>query len=169
MIKAGSLIAAVVLGSVLTGCATVEGPSFQEARPASVAPGKALVYVFRKHAEPTMWSTAIRIGDRELATLSQGGFTWAYVTPGKYTIRGVWPAISSQNDSVIDLDIEAGRTYFVELTGIARMTGVSPGYAPGSVTVHYVMGSGLNERPRETAEPILVECCRFQKPVLSDF
>ena len=160
------LLTFIVLG--LAGCATTDGPSYQEAKPSTVAPGKALVYVFRKHAEPTMWSTSILVDDRELASLSQGGFTWAYVTPGQHAVRGVWPTGSGQRDSVINLDVQAGGTYFLELTGIARMTGVGPTVG-GQTTVYYRMGSGLNEWRPEAAEPIVAGCCRFQKPVLSDF
>jgi hypothetical protein len=158
------LVSALGLG----GCATADGPSFQEAKPATVASGKALVYVFRKHAEPTMWSTSILVDDRELASLSQGGFTWAHVTPGQHAFRGVWPTGSGQRDSVINVDLQAGHTYFLELTGIARMTGVGPTLG-GQTTVYYRMGSGLNELRPEAAEPIVAGCCRFQKPVLSDF
>jgi predicted small lipoprotein YifL len=150
------LSAAVWLG----GCAA-KGPTYFEARAQAHAENTATVYVFRKYAEPTAWGATVFYADKEIATLNQGGFTWAYLAPGKQTIRAVWPGLSSQKDSSIELNVAAGKTYYVELLGVAR------GFASPTMT-SFRVGSGLIEVSPSSAEETLAQCCRFQKSIEKD-
>lgn len=159
----------LVVGAVALfagGCATMaKGPSFAEAK-ARTKPGHAIVYVFRKYAEPTAWGATIHVDDREGATLNQEGFTWAHVTPGKHRIRAVWPVLSSQKDSFIELaDAKPGKTYFFELTGISRMDGAT--FVGTGMAYSFKLGSGFRQLPPEVAEPVVSEC-RFQKSETQD-
>lgn len=111
---------------LLTGCGTVQGPSFSEARATAPASGKALVYVYRKHAEPTVWGGTIFFGRSEIATLNQGGFTWAHLSPGTHTVRAEWAGLSGQRDSFINLEVKADTTYYLELVGVSKLVGAAP-------------------------------------------
>ena len=146
------------------GCATApDGPPYSASRATFQPSDKATVYVFRRYAEPTAWGATVQVSGHEVATLGQATFTWAFVQPGKQTIRAVWPALSGQHDSTIDSVLLAGRTYYFELVGISQVSG-----AVGSA-VTFRMGSGLNEIAPNAAEAILAQCCRFQKPVTPNF
>ena len=150
---------------LLSGCATVaEGPAFSQARALRPMAGKATVYVFRKYAEPTAWGATIQFDNQEVATLNQGGFTWAYLTPGKRTVRAVWAGMSGQRDSFVELDVNAEKIYFVELTGTSRFAGTGTGSLPGTYNMYFRVGSGMSEVNPAVAEPIVSQCCKFQKP-----
>jgi Protein of unknown function (DUF2846) len=159
-----AVCAGLLCAALIGGCATVaHGPTFAEAKAAPAPSGMATVYVFRKYAEPTAWGASIHIDEREIATLNQGGFTWAYVAPGRHTIRGVWSGMSGQKDSVIGIDVEADRTYYVELTGTSRLAGTGVSTTPGTMSLRFQVGSGLNEVSPGAGAAIVSECCRLQK------
>ena len=163
--RSDGLVALLTFAIFLGGCATVaEGPSFSEARAVTPMTGKATVYVFRKYAEPTAWGSTIHFENQEVATLNQGGFTWAYLTPGPRTVRAVWAGMSGQNDSVITLDVEAGSTYYIELTGTTRFAGTEAGTLPGTYKMYFRVGSGMSVVNPALAESVVSQCCRFQKP-----
>jgi hypothetical protein len=168
--RANTLSAVLTSIALLSGCATVaEGPAFSDARAVTPMAGRATVYVFRKYAEPTAWGATVHFDDQEVATLNQGGFTWAYLTPGKRRVRAVWAGMSGQRDSEIGLDVKAGNTYYVELTGISKMTGSGPGALPGTITIYYRIGSGMSEVNPAVAELVLSQCCKFQKPRSTEY
>ena len=145
--------------AILVGCATVaKGPSYTEAKASKPKPGYATIYVMRDYAEPTAWGAEIRIGGSPLTTLNQKGFTWVYSKPGKTEVRAVWSGMSGQKDSLISIDTEASKTYYLELTGISQFRGIVMS------TVFFKMGSGLNEMRPEAAVSKLETCCSFQKP-----
>lgn len=144
---------------LLTGCATVaEGPKYSTSKAQQDIKGYAILYVFREYAEPTAWGATIKIDGKEVSTLNQGGFTWVYVKPGKRSITAAWAVLSGQKDSSIDLEIEADKKYYVDLTGISRVSGVSGG------TIYFQMGSGLNNVRPNVADIRLSKCCKLQKP-----
>lgn len=143
----------------LEGCASVaQGPAFSQARAQTQPADKAVVYVFRKYAEPTAWGATVHFGKSEVATLNQGGFTWAYVSPGRLTVRAVWAGLSGQKDSNVEISVQPGKTYYLELLGVSRVTGYIAGM------IYTTMGSGLNELSGAAAEPTIAQCCKFQKP-----
>ena len=142
----------------LAGCATVpDGPTYPAGRAATQPGDRSLVYVYRRHAEPTAWGANIQFSGRDVATLSQGTYTWAFVSPGKQTVRAVWPGMSGQRDSTIEAQLEPGKAYYFELVGTSRVSGVV-----GSAVL-FRMGSGLNEVAATAAEQVLTQCCRLQK------
>lgn len=150
---------------LMAGCAsTPPGPTYAEAHIPSPPPDKALVYVFRKYAEPTAWDASIKIDSVVGASLSQGTFTVAKLKPGTHAINAVWAGLSGQRDSEITLDVKAGETYFIELTGISQLAGWAPiaGLGPAA-GLQYRMGSGLAELPKEAGELRLGECCKLVK------
>ena len=146
----------------MLGCATVaKGPSYLESKAIKSKPGFAVLYIFREYAEPTAWGANIQVDTKPITTLNQGGFTWAYVKPGKKEIKAVWSGMSGQKDSFISINIKESRTYYVELTGISQVIGAS------SSAVYFKMGSGLNEVKPGFAVKKLEVCCKFQKPTVT--
>lgn len=152
-------LATLLLAISVTGCAsTADGPEYNAAKATAGKPGHATVYIFRAHAEPTLWPATVQVGDREIASLSQKTFTWIYMAPGKRTIKAVWAAMSSQKDSTISLDIKEDEVYFVELKGLSRLSGVSGG------TMSFAVGSGMIAYGAGAGERRVSACCRFIKP-----
>jgi hypothetical protein len=148
----------------LVGCATVaQGPSYSESKAVEAKPGHAVLYVFREYAEPTAWGAKIQIDGKEVSTLNQGGFTWVYTAPGYREIKAVWNPLSGQHDSFVSLNVAEGETYYVELTGISRLSGVSGG------SMYFSVGSGLNGVRPDMAEARVRRCCRFQRPLLETY
>ncbi len=153
-----SYVALLLFPLVLGACATVAtGPSFLEAKAPPPPNGKATIYVYREHAEPIKWGTTIFFASAEVATLSEGAFTWAYVSPGALLIRVTWPALSGQKDAQLQLLIEPDHTYFLEVKGISRGFGVGIGFIVTRI------GSSLNEVNPEVAPDIIESCCKYQK------
>lgn len=158
--RVASLSSLLVLGA----CSTVTtGPPFSEAKAPPPPTGKAAVYVYRKHAEPTAWGSTIFFASKEIATLSQSGFTWAHVPPGPLTVRVTWPSLSGQKDSELQPLIEPGRTYFLEVLGVSR------GFCVGTGCITTRIGSSLKEVNPEEAADVIEGCCKYQKALTTLF
>lgn len=149
----------VQLGVLLLGaCSTVStGRPFSEAMAPSPSDEMAAVYVYRNDAEPRAWTVTLLFASDEVAELRQGEYTWAYVPPGELAISAKWPALSGQSDSSLQLHIESGRTYYVEITGVSR------GFCIGFGCVTTGIGSTLHEVNPDEAADVIERCCRYQK------
>ncbi len=139
------------------GCATYKpiGPSYAQAKATETRADAALVYVMRYRAEPAGRDATILVDDAAVADLSQRGFTWFYVQPGHRVIQARWALLTEQVPSRITLDLEAGKTYYLELVGVSRETGHG-----------IVRGSWLNLLSSFDAETRITRC-GFQKPKLT--
>jgi hypothetical protein len=148
--RARVLFAAAFLA---TSCAmNAVGPSYAEAKPTDVRDDVALVYVVRQYAEPTAMPAMILVGDATVGDLNQKGFTWFYAKPGHREIRAQWGLMSGQAPSRISLDLEAGKTYYLELLGVSQASGD-----------YLYLGSGLVGLREERAVAKL-QACMFQRP-----
>jgi hypothetical protein len=146
------------IAAMIVGCATTPaGQGVAYVRPSSIPSDKALVYVYRDYAEPLVWSATVVLGNREVASLSQRTFTWFFANPGINVVRANWPALSGQIPSTIELEMKPGSTYYLELTGVSRVAGVTP--SGTGIAYTFRMGSGMNERPPELAESTILTCC----------
>jgi hypothetical protein len=163
----------VLLAALVTICAagcttSAEGKSFARAR-AAPADGKAVVYVFRKDAKPTVFGATLCIDEWDVVTLQQGGFTWTYLSPGSHQVKVRWPTMSGAPDPSIELDAAAGRTYYYELTGSVPSGPLVAAAAPFVALVMIASWSTLQESelkptaPRE-AESTMSQFCKFQEP-----
>ncbi len=144
----------LTLALLASGCATYHpvGPSYAQAKATDTRSDAALVYVMRYKAEPSARDATILVDDDEVADLSQGGFTWFYVQPGHHVIHARWGLVLEQLPSQVTVDLEAGKTYYLELVGVSRETGHG-----------IVRGSWLNRLSSFDAE-IRLDRCGFQKP-----
>ncbi len=155
------LVLPILVVGALAGCATGGGQPFQADRVVDVPADRALVYVYRQNAQPTMWGATITADGRDVASLSQGNFTQVTVPEGPHRFGARWAALSGQKESSIDLDVKAGRTYFVELVGLSQMTGVSTNTM--GVVMHLKVGSGMLEHGPESRDA-MAACCKAVAP-----
>ncbi len=145
------------------GCAmSAVGPSYQEAKPSAVRQDAALVFVVRDYAEPTAIGADLTVDKAPVVQLYQKGFTWFYLKPGNHQLKAGW-GLTGQRSSTIDLEAEAGQTYYVELVGVSRMVGTTG--AGGFITR---LGSGLNGVAEEYALKKLA-VCKFQRPKAEEY
>jgi hypothetical protein len=157
--KSSALCITLFAAVWISGCASApKGPSFSEARIKDADPNKAVLYVYRKHAEPTLWDATITVDGTPGARLDEGSFTIIKLTPGSHTIKAVWAGMSGQRDSYISVNAKAGETHFVELTGISQVAGYLP-----VVGIMYRVGSGMAELDAQVALSTLSECCKLRK------
>lgn len=95
------------------------GADFADITLAAPPPDKALVVVFRNHADPRGLQARIEIGGTEMMRLPEKSFGLAVVEPGQPVLRLVWPPISGTPGWDGTGDWSAGTTYYYELTGTA--------------------------------------------------
>jgi hypothetical protein len=110
--------AAIMTAPVVVGAAP-GGADFAEITLAPPPAGKALVVVFRNHADPRGLQARIKIGGAEVMRLPEEGFGLAVVDPGQPTLELAWPPISGTPGWAGSGDWTAGATYYYELTGTA--------------------------------------------------
>jgi hypothetical protein len=105
----------------LTGCiaAPPEGPAYDEVALAAAPPDKAMLVVFRAHAEPTGLAARIYVGEDEVMRLPQQAFGVAVVEPGEHPLALKWPPASATPGWEGNGSWIAGNTYYYELTGTA--------------------------------------------------
>ncbi len=145
---------------MITSCATVTpGRAYSESKAVEIKADQALVVMFREDAQPENWGATIYIDNKEVCTLNQGRYTWVYAKPGKRGIKAVWSGMSGQRDSYISLDMSAGKTYYLDLTGILQSAGAT------LMHMHYRVGSSLGIVNPEAAEARLTKCCKLKNPL----
>lgn len=108
--------------TALCGCiaAPPGGADFAEVTLAAPPPDKALVVVFRNHADPTGLAARIVIDGTEVMRLPEKSFGLAVAAPGsEQTLALAWPPISGTPGWEGKGDWAAGNTYYYELTGTA--------------------------------------------------
>lgn len=128
------------------------GPTYLQSR-ATPKDDAALVYVYRFSAEPKAAAATILVDGKELVALEQRAFTWFYAAPGHHDLGARWAPVTGQHPAHLTLEAEAGRTYFVELTGVHRVTGSAE-----------IISSTLSSRARDAAEPRLERCGLQPRP-----
>jgi hypothetical protein len=115
-------VAAGAVFATLAGCmaAPPGGADFAQVTLASAPPDKALVVVFRNHADPHGLAARIQIDGSEVMRLPEKSFGLALAAPGgSRPIALVWPPVSGTPGWSGTGDWTAGTTYYYELTGTA--------------------------------------------------
>jgi len=162
------LLVYISIFCLLTGCAApATAPSFASAKATESRENRSVFYIYREYAEPTAWNTTIHIDDKEVVSLPQQSFSWVYLTPGKHKVASKWPFLSGQNDVEFSVEAAPDKTYFYEITGLSRATGVGP--SPAGLLIYYKMSSGMSGQEEAKAVPQLESCCRYLAPKLDDF
>ena len=136
---------------------------YAESKATQEKPGYATLYVFRDYAEPTALGSSIHIDGKHVVTLNQRGYTWVYLKPGNRNLQAVWAPLSGQKDATLLLDVVAGMTYYVDVTGTVKYVGMY------GLANYYVTDSRMNGISADAAEPKLEQCCKYQKPAVSTY
>jgi hypothetical protein len=134
---------------VLTGClaAPPKGPDFDAVTLAAAPADKALLVVFRAHAEPTGLAARIYVGDDEVMRLPEEAFGVAVVEPGDHPLALAWPPASATPGWEGNGSWAAGQTYYYELTGTAGRG--------------FYFRSQLGEMDARLADVKMRACCRL--------
>lgn len=105
----------------LAGClaAPPKGPEYSDVTLAPAPADKALLVVFRAHAEPTGLAARIYVGEDEVMRLPQQAFGIAVVDPGDHPLALEWPPASGTPGWEGNGSWIVGNTYYYELTGTA--------------------------------------------------
>lgn len=150
------LISIVALPVILAGCA-VSGTAakFGDAPTPVASADQAVLYIFRKYAEPTAWSADFQIDDRSVASLAQQGFTWIYVSPGKHRLTQKWPFLAGMPALNFEREFEANKIYVFEIKGNVTYWGVSEG------KMHFTSRSAVAAVELEQAKQAMTACCRY--------
>lgn len=148
------LIFSLVLLGMVSSCMSVApqtGPDFPSARVGNIPSNAAVIYVFRKYAEPYAFDPVVHVDGKKLKALPNGGFSFTTVNAGAHQIKAVWPFMSGQRDAEVNIEVTAGEEYFVELTGVSTSSGVN--------TV--IIGSGANLLEKAAGQEKISACCKL--------
>jgi hypothetical protein len=117
--RRSAFLAATLVSLVVAGCAArpASGPEFESITLAAPAAGKALLVVFRNHAEPYAVAAQVSVDGTGILQLAERSFGVATVSPGLHSLELEWPPVKGRPEWSGESDWVAGSTYFYELTG----------------------------------------------------
>lgn len=101
----------VVLAVLASGCASVQMASPERdaaAKTFAVKPEKANVYVYRNEGLGRAVKMAVVLDDKPVGDTGAYTYLQLEVAPGKHKLVS-----KAENDSTLDLDVVAGKNYFV--------------------------------------------------------
>lgn len=119
----------VVVACLLTSCAVKpKGPKYSEVN-LSPKPNHGLIVMYRTNAMPYGNDIDVLLDGERVEVLRDNTFITVDVPIGKHTITSDWSALAGQHDSNIELDIVAGKTFYLMVTGEKTVSGyaVIPG------------------------------------------
>jgi hypothetical protein len=126
--------------------------------PVDAPAGSENVFIFRAYAEPTLWTTTLKIDGRNVAPLKQNSFTAVPVEAGPHKFKLAWPLLSAQSNAELQIDIEPGKTYYFAVIGAAGLDHVE-----GNI-IYVRDGSGFVAIEPERGAPAIQACCTFTAP-----
>lgn len=113
-----------LLLTVLGGCATSKtAATFTTAPTPEAKADKAILYIFRNYAEPTVFAAYLEIDKMEAASLNQEGYTWVYLTPGERNFKFGWPILAGMPSVEFKHTFEAGKVYAFQMVGSSTLSG----------------------------------------------
>jgi hypothetical protein len=114
----------VVIGILfINGCAGLEpkGPIYSEAPKPQITTEKTIVYILRTDDVPDVSGRRdIYVDSKLLLPLSDGGFTWFTIKPGKIEIKSDIPWMQRSinepySPKILNLNVLPNQTYYVHL------------------------------------------------------
>ena len=149
---------------MVAGCASctllADSPRYADVASLPASDGRAVVCIYRNHAEPTGQSTAIHVGDRHVARLDQRTFTRIELAPGTHTIRSRWIGPLKQSESWIEIDAAAATVRYLEVAGIFASRIVTA--TAGGTQVRDQFGASIREVDATRGAATLEECCFYR-------
>ena len=109
---------------------------------------ESILIVYRKLTQPFALRVRVFLDEEELLDFPNETFTWVNVKPGNRKIRAIWPPLSKKR---IEIKVEAGKYYFVELAGNADII----------YTDIFYTAPNIEQKGYEEAVFILKQCCRY--------
>ena|SRR5688500_8976938 len=141
----------LLIWTSLVGCVTSQkAPAFLAAPVPEISSARAVLYIYREHAEPTAWSSYLQIDGREVASLNQQGFTWVYVTPGNHEFKYGFPALAGMPSVPFSHSFEGGKVYVFQMIG--ELTAMGRKYEAVSAVQTFEFEEAKNK---------MQQCCRF--------
>ncbi|TCS11995.1 hypothetical protein [Caulobacter sp. BK020] len=125
---------------------------------AAAPTGSENVFVFRAYAEPTLWSTTLKVDGRNVATLKQNSFTAVRLAAGVHKFKLGWPLLSAQSNAELQINIEPDKTYYLAVIGEAGIDHVE-----GNI-IYVRDGSGFVPVEPEKGATSIQACCTFTTP-----
>lgn len=106
-----------ILMLVSVGCATSNSSKigFEDAPRPVLDDNKAIVYFMRQKVNPSMRSPVILINDQKMGSLPNNSFFWVNIEPGNKLISAEWSWDTGAGNETFQIDIEAGKTYYLIL------------------------------------------------------
>jgi hypothetical protein len=136
---------------ILSGCAvSPTAPTYAEAPKPELTDGKAVLYVYREHAEPTAFKAFITDSDRKIVSLPQKAFSWVYLEPGEHQLMFGWPMGSGMPDLKFKSQVEAGKVYVFEMRSDLALA--------GSMLTTTMEVRGMNP---DLASALMTKCCQY--------
>lgn len=133
----------------------VQAPATSAAAPAA----DANVFLIRAYAEPTLWSSTVKIDGRPVASLGQGAYTAVRLAPGAHRLKLNWPLLAAQANAEVSVLIEPEKTYYFLVLGQA-----GPSRADQDDVTYIRSGSGFAALPAYRGPSMIEACCKFQPP-----
>lgn len=135
-----------------SGCATAPkgALTYDQADVGKPTANQAVVVLYRKTVPPVLYSVTATLNGKTLAKLPNKSFVWSYVEPGDHEIKVKWPLLAATPGRSINLNVEAGKYYFLEFGGATNWSGVGVAYNTHDLNVG-AAESGLKD---------VKECCK---------
>jgi hypothetical protein len=115
----------------------------------------AKLVVFRAYAQPTAWSPTLKVDGVKVVAIPNRGYTVTRIAAGDHKITLAWPILAGGGGGNMELTVEAGKTYYVEVTGFVNVM-PSAGYIQ--------MASGIALVEPEFGVAKIRTCCTFKAP-----
>lgn len=110
----------------LTGCVTTSKNSatYSHAEIGLPNSDQAVLVLYRKMVAPLIFSVSSTINGKGFAHLPNNAFSWTFLPSGNHEVKVSWPFLALTSGKTINLNVEAGKYYFVEFGGDTQMAGV---------------------------------------------
>ncbi|MCC2616867.1 DUF2846 domain-containing protein [Aestuariibacter halophilus] len=110
----------------LTGCVNTpnNSPTYSQAEVGVPDSEKAVLVLYRKMVPPLIYTVSSTINGEKFANLPNNAFSWTFLPAGNHEVKISWPFLALTPGKTINLDVEAGKYYFVEFGGNTEFSGV---------------------------------------------
>ncbi len=145
------------IGLLLSACATVPMNAPTYVRAADPPAGQSNLYIYRIGAYPTLRAPIIYVDDQPIISPAERAYTVVPLPVGTREVRVDWAGDTGWPDLKFPIEIEGRAPLYIKISGSFENRGS-----------YYNAGSSARLVPQELAEPELLECCRYVRPIQRD-
>lgn len=142
---------------LLGACATVPANAPAYSRAPDPAAGLSNVYIYRIGAYPTMRAPMISIDGRRVISPAERAYTVVALAPGLHQVEVNWAWDTGWPDLNFPIEVEADTPLYLKVSGSIEPTGGG-----------FLAGSSTEKVPQAVAEPEMIACCRYVRPLAAD-